>query len=145
MTAPPAQTGAENLIVTITSPAEGAFYNEADPTLSYTVTEGNNNDPVPISRLSAQLHDITGNYDSQQFTNTRTLTDLTSGSNLPTLIDGLHSLEFRVNDVEGNPRVTVFVAFATAAQQPTVTILSPENGTFTKDQTPPLQYQIHHP
>ena len=43
-------TGPQNLIVRIDSPIVNRVYLRNDPLLIYTVTESENNDPVPVNR-----------------------------------------------------------------------------------------------
>ena len=105
-TEPPAAGGTpppgfQNLIVTIDSPVVNREYLRSDPLLVYTVTEGQNNDPVPVNRLSANVYDVVNN--EIVVGSGRAVTNLASGSPLPTVSDGVHKLEFEVRDDSGQP------------------------------------------
>jgi hypothetical protein len=103
--------GVQNLIVEISSPIDNRLYNRPDPEFIYSVTEGEQPQPVPVGRLQAFVHDVV----DEQRKNARTIPDLVAASRLPVVQDGLHELEFVVTDEDGERLVTVFVKYSTAA------------------------------
>lgn len=109
------KTAPQNLIVRIDSPEPGELFSQSDPPLIYTVTEGEDNHLVPVSRLSAFVDDV---VDGELVTKEVTLLSEQRDVSLPSVSDGAHTLEFRVNDSQGGLQVTVIVIYTTAAGRP---------------------------
>ena len=109
--APPARHTASGngLTLDIQSPAENQLYTQPDPKLVYSVADSDSGESVPDDRLEVSVHDVVDD------TRTRSviLENAATGSNLPHLDDGLHELEFTVNDDTGEPLLTASIRFAT--------------------------------
>lgn len=107
-------------VVNITSPAAGGVTNDSTPTLGFTVSD-----------LAASCEvDVDGGSASP----------VTSGSSLPTLTDGDHSVHVNCTNSAGGGSDTNSFRVDTTA--PSVVISTPANGSSTSDSTPSLDYTV---
>jgi hypothetical protein len=140
---PPPPPPPENVTVQIISPDPLRLdpYGIADPELIYIATEGEEGRAIPVARLVATIHDL----EEELRTGSLELTSLESGSRLPPVPDGVHELEFIVNDENGNPKLTVITRYATDTLPPEIDLIAPANEFLTNDSTPLLEYTISDP
>lgn len=101
----------EGYIINFVSPAENQLYNQPDPKLVYTITASDTGVEIPSDRVGISVHDLV----DDERTNSLVLEDSSSGTNLPALNDGLHELQFTVNNEAGEQVLDISIRFATAS------------------------------
>lgn len=132
------QTDETPPIITIQSPADGAFTNDTTPTVSGSVVDvgGAGVDPASLEVL----------IDGAPVSPTSNLSDpntlLFSFTPASPLAAGAHTVRVNASDLGGNAGAEASATFTIDAAAPTVSNLAPADGSFTNDATPVLSASI---
>lgn len=101
----------EGFTINFVSPAENQLYSQPDPRLVYSISESDTGIEVPSERVGISVHDLV----DDERANSLALEDTSSDTNLPYLNDGLHELQFTVNNEAGEQVLEISIRFATAS------------------------------
>lgn len=138
-----------NQVVTIHSPLANGLYALTDPLLTFTATETLNDVPtdIPQERLNAAVHDVVDGQNA----NTQALSAVFSGARLPPVGDGLHKLEFGVDNQGQFPNFVTVLFYGTDTTTPVIQITIPDSeltqdgSWLTNDPSPVIDYVILDP
>ena len=111
---------------------------------NYSATEGSltNEGLVDIdtTRLEANIHKIASKETNTSHLESVPINNLAVGAALPRVNDGLHKLEFKIRDADGNLSIIINTYFRTDYTPANITAVTP--GDVINDPTPVLTYTI---
>lgn len=117
--------------ITVSSPTSGQYFDTAQPSIRFNITDETNGSGVNISSLKIKV-------DSKTYTNTSSGVEVTTITNgysvtcVPTaLADGTHTVQITVEDNDGNEATSASIGFTTDTVAPTLNVTNPAtSGTY---------------
>lgn len=114
-------------VITIVSPASGAYVNNNKPSIVCTVVDEANGSGIDLSTLSVKVGNTEIPYTTADITNGYTVTATPTTA----LTDGSHTITVNVKDNDGNTATQKTSTFKLDTVPPTLNVTAPSNGFIT--------------